>query len=98
MIRSDKKFLVLYGEAEEATGRIWGLENGGLMFGQQRATVSRISIRQIYPNFKFLPISLYLKEPIIKFLFDSRENTIQGLSGLFRSPVVICHFKSPLRL
>jgi len=33
MIRSDKKFLVLYGEAEEATGRIWGLENGGLMFG-----------------------------------------------------------------
>ena len=30
MIRSDKEFLVLYGEAEEAIGRIWGLENGEL--------------------------------------------------------------------
>ena len=48
MIRSDKEFLVLYGEAEEAIGRIWGLENGELMVGHGRATAVRIPVGQIY--------------------------------------------------
>ncbi len=48
MIRSDKEFLVLYGEAEEAIGRIWGLDNGELMVGQGRATAIRIPVGLIY--------------------------------------------------
>jgi hypothetical protein len=48
MIRSDQEFLVLYGEAEEAIGRIWGLENGELMVGQGRATAIRIPVGRIY--------------------------------------------------
>jgi hypothetical protein len=48
MICSDQEFLVLYGEAEEAIGRIWGLENGELMVGQGRATAIRIPVGRIY--------------------------------------------------
>jgi len=48
MIRSDKEFLVLYGEAEEAIGRIWGLENDKLMLGPSRASAIRIPVGQIY--------------------------------------------------
>ena len=48
MIRSDKEILVLYGEAEEAIGRIWGLEDGALMVGQSRATAIRIPVGRIY--------------------------------------------------
>lgn len=48
MIRSDNEFLVLYGEAEEAIGRIWGYENGELMVGPNRASVIRIPVGQIY--------------------------------------------------
>ena len=48
MIRSDKEFLVLYGEAEEAIGRIWGLDNGELMVGQRRATATRVPVSQIH--------------------------------------------------
>jgi len=48
MIRSVEEFLVLYGEAEEAIGRIWGLENGELMVGKSRASAIRIPVGQIY--------------------------------------------------
>ena len=48
MIRSDKEILVLYDEAEEAIGRIWGLEDGALMVGQSRATAIRIPVGRIY--------------------------------------------------
>ena len=48
MIRSDKEFLVLYGEAEEAVGRIWGPDNGELIVGPNRATAIRIPVGQIY--------------------------------------------------
>ena len=48
MIRSDKEFLVLYGEAEKAIGRIWGLKNGNLMVGKSRASAIRIPVAQIY--------------------------------------------------
>ncbi len=48
MIRSDKEFLVLYGEAEEAIGRIWGLENGELMVGESRAAATRITVGLIH--------------------------------------------------
>lgn len=48
MIRSDNEYLILYGEAQEAIGRIWGLENGELMVGQSRATAARIPVDLIY--------------------------------------------------
>jgi hypothetical protein len=48
MIRSDKEFLILYSEAEEAIGRIWGLENGNLMVGQGLATASYVPVSQIH--------------------------------------------------
>jgi len=45
--RSDKAFLVLFGEAEEAIGRIWGLENGELMVGQSPVAAIRIPVEKI---------------------------------------------------
>ena len=48
MIRSDKEFLVFYGEAEKAIGQIWGLKNGNLMVGNSRASAIRIPVGQIY--------------------------------------------------
>jgi putative salt-induced outer membrane protein YdiY len=48
IIRSDKEFLVLYGEDEEAKGRIWGLENGKLIVGESRATAARIPVGAIH--------------------------------------------------
>ena len=48
MIRSDKEFLVLFGEDEEAVGRIWGLENGELLVGESRATAARIPVAGIH--------------------------------------------------
>jgi hypothetical protein len=48
MIRSDNEFLILYGEAEEAIGRIWGLENGELMVGESRAAAARIPVDLVY--------------------------------------------------
>ena len=50
-IRSDKAFLVLYGEDEETIGRIWGLENGQLMVGPNPAASTRIPVAQIYRSF-----------------------------------------------
>ncbi len=50
-IRSDKAFLVLYGEDEEVIGRIWGLENGQLMVGPNPAETTRIPVAQIYRSF-----------------------------------------------
>ena len=55
MIRSDKEILVLYDEAEEATGRIWGLEDGALMVGQGRATAIRIPVGRIRRDPEFEP-------------------------------------------
>jgi putative salt-induced outer membrane protein YdiY len=52
MIRSENEFLVLYGEAEEAIGRIWGLDNGQLMVGQSRATAIRIPVDRIYRSLR----------------------------------------------
>jgi putative salt-induced outer membrane protein YdiY len=52
MIRSDNEFLVLYGEDEEAIGRIWGLDNGELMVGQSRATAIRIPVDRIYRSLR----------------------------------------------
>ena len=48
MIRSDKEILVLNDEAEEAIGRIWGLEDGALTVGFSRATVIRIHVGRIH--------------------------------------------------
>ncbi|UCD82520.1 MAG: DUF481 domain-containing protein [Desulfobacterales bacterium] len=48
MIRSDKEFLVLYGEYEEALGRIWDLVNGELWVGSSRAGATRIPVGQIH--------------------------------------------------
>ena len=48
MIRSDKDFLVLYGEAEKAIGRIWGMDNGELLVGESRAAATRIPVDLIY--------------------------------------------------
>ena len=50
-IRSDKQFLVLYGEDEEVIGRIWGLEDGELLVGQDPAATTRIPVVQIYRSF-----------------------------------------------
>jgi putative salt-induced outer membrane protein YdiY len=47
-IRSDKQFLVFYGESEEAAGRIWGLVNGELLVGESRAAAVRIPVDQIF--------------------------------------------------
>lgn len=48
MIRSDKAFLVLYGEDAEAIGRIWGFENGDLIIGESRAAAIRIPVGRIH--------------------------------------------------
>jgi len=50
-ILSDKEFLVLYGDDDEVIGRIWGLENGDLMVGQNPASTTRIPVEQIYRSF-----------------------------------------------
>ena len=50
-IRSDKEFLILYGEDEEVVGRIWSLENGNLMVGQDSASAAPIPVDQIYRSF-----------------------------------------------
>lgn len=47
-IRTDKEFTVLYGEDGEAIGRIWGLENGQLLVGGNRAAATRIPVGQIH--------------------------------------------------
>ena len=47
-IHSDRVFLILYGESEEATGRIWSLVNGELWVGQSRATAAPIPVGRIY--------------------------------------------------
>ena len=51
LIGSDKEFLILYGEAEEVVGRIWGLENGQLLVGQNPASTIRIPVAQIYRSY-----------------------------------------------
>jgi putative salt-induced outer membrane protein YdiY len=50
-IISDKEFLVLYGDAEEVVGRIWGLKDGELMVGQNPESSTRIPFEQIYRSF-----------------------------------------------
>ena len=50
-IRSDREFLILYGEDEEAIGRIWSLENGILKVGPDPASATRIPVGQIYRSF-----------------------------------------------
>jgi putative salt-induced outer membrane protein YdiY len=50
-IRSDKEFLILYGEDEEVVGRIWGLENGNLAVGSDPASATRIPTVQINRSF-----------------------------------------------
>ncbi len=50
-IRSDKEFLILYGEDEEVVGRIWGIENGDLMVGPNPASATRIPAGQIHRSF-----------------------------------------------
>jgi putative salt-induced outer membrane protein YdiY len=50
-IRSDKEFLILYGEDEEVIGRIWALENGSLVVGPNPASTTRIPAGQIYRSF-----------------------------------------------
>ena len=50
-IRSDKEFLVLYSEDEEASGRIWALENESLLIGPNPESTTRIPIEQIYRSF-----------------------------------------------
>jgi putative salt-induced outer membrane protein YdiY len=51
MIRSDKEFLVLFGEDQETIGRIWGLANGQLMVGPDRASAIGIPVDQIFRSF-----------------------------------------------
>ena len=51
MILSDKEFLVLFGEDQETIGRLWGLANGQLMVGPDRASAIRIPVDQIYRSF-----------------------------------------------
>jgi putative salt-induced outer membrane protein YdiY len=43
--------LVLYGDAEEVVGRIWGLKDGELMVGQNPESSTRIPVEQIYRSF-----------------------------------------------
>jgi hypothetical protein len=50
-IRSDKEFLILYGEDEEVVGRVWGIENGELVVGPNPSSASRIPAGQIHRSF-----------------------------------------------
>jgi putative salt-induced outer membrane protein YdiY len=50
-IRSDKEFLILYGEDKEVVGRIWGIENGELVVGPNPSSATRIPAGQIHRSF-----------------------------------------------
>ena len=43
-IRSDKELLILYAEADNVVGRIWGIKNGRLLVGESIETVARIPV------------------------------------------------------
>jgi len=46
-IRSDEEFLILHAEADTVVGRIWGLEDGRLLVGENYETAVRIPVEQI---------------------------------------------------
>jgi len=46
-IRSDKELLILYAEADNVVGRIWGIKNGRLLVGESIETVARIPVEHI---------------------------------------------------
>jgi putative salt-induced outer membrane protein YdiY len=48
ILRSDKEFEVLYGEAEIKKGRIWGLEKGALLVGESPDRATPIPVEKIY--------------------------------------------------
>ncbi len=49
-IRSDKEFIILLKEGDNAVGRIWGIEDGRLLVGASQETVSRIPLEEIYTS------------------------------------------------
>jgi putative salt-induced outer membrane protein YdiY len=47
-IRSEKEFIILLVEGDDATGRIWGVEDGRLLVGENYETAARVPLEQIY--------------------------------------------------
>ncbi|UCG12731.1 MAG: DUF481 domain-containing protein [Deltaproteobacteria bacterium] len=47
-LKSDKEFVILYGEEEIVIGRAWGLEDGKLLVGESPEKATEIPVEQIY--------------------------------------------------
>ncbi len=47
-LKSEKEFVILYGEEELAIGRAWGLKDGKLLVGESSETATQIPVEQIY--------------------------------------------------
>lgn len=47
MLSSEQEFVLLYGEAEEARGRLWGVEEGRLLVGADPRTARRVPVGTI---------------------------------------------------
>lgn len=47
-LKSDKEFVILYGEEGIAIGRVWGLTDGELLVGESLEKTSKIPVEQIY--------------------------------------------------
>ncbi len=47
-IQSDKEFMVLYGDDQDAVGRIWGVEDGSVLVGESAEQAERVPIDSIF--------------------------------------------------
>jgi putative salt-induced outer membrane protein YdiY len=47
-LKSEKEFVILYGEEELAIGRAWGLKDGKLLVGESPERATQIPVEQIY--------------------------------------------------